>query len=236
MAFDQLNFAPVGGQTTDTPAFWSYKSGTDDLLTILTPAYFDSVTNLEINDLIYASGVDDQRIIRYLGLNTAPYIVAPKPPELVLEANDFIDQIPVGTDTGQIVTFGPAQNTVADPVMIDAAGRVTINQGGFYDILAVFQTGRVGSGGVSELHIRGLLDGAQASETNTTLLDNANVIIPESFEFQGLVPSGTFLEAEIIRDSNSTGAGSSAGGLVSRTVTAGWGTSPSAAIRVFRLL
>ncbi len=48
--------------------------------------------------------------------------------ELLLLAESFVNQSPTGLDVTTTVTFGPAQFGPTDPVMIDAAGLITINQ------------------------------------------------------------------------------------------------------------
>ena len=48
--------------------------------------------------------------------------------ELLLNAESFVDQSPTGLDVTTQITFGPAQFGPTDPVMIDAAGLMTINE------------------------------------------------------------------------------------------------------------
>jgi len=151
-------------------------------------------------------------------------------PNEIMEAESLLSQMPTVSDVPLQVSFGPAQGTVSDPVMTDAAGTLTVNQADYYTFKAVFQFARTSAGGQAILHARALLNGFQANQTYSVILDNSRVIIPLEFSLAGNVPANTLITVEIVRDS----AGSPDGGLESFVPTLGWQASPSASITVIK--
>ena len=141
----------------------------------------------------------------------------------VLVANDFTDQNPAGVDITTQVKFGAAQFTGLDPVMIDAAGTVTFNEGvTAANLVILVSFGRAGTGGTAEMFLRTVLDfggGDIFSEPVIVKVDSVDV---QSLTFiQALIglPAGTELRVEMVRDP----IGVDAGGLLSITPTAaGW--------------
>jgi len=152
-------------------------------------------------------------------------------PQAVLTASSLVSQEPVGTDNPLQINYGAAQGTVSDPVMLAADGTITINESGFYDINATYSVGRQGAaGGTADIFIRGLLDAAQVGNPISAIIDTPNVVIPIQLELIGFLEAGAVLTGEIVRDS----AGMDDGGIFSISSSIGWGTSPSAAIRIFK--
>ena len=84
----------------------------------------------------------------------------------VLAAVDTTNQEPSGLDSPLQVTFGAAQGTATDPVMLDALGNITFNQGGLYLFNGYANFERQGSsGGVSVTLFRALINGVQSGPT-----------------------------------------------------------------------
>ena len=100
---------------------------------------------------------------------------------LVLHAESNVSsQQPLSVDTPLQLTYGTAQLTVSDPVMIDASGNLTFNQAGSYIIGFRIQYGRTGSSGASHMAFRSLVDNVPAGNTAASIIDNANVLLPWS--------------------------------------------------------
>jgi len=147
------------------------------------------------------------------------------------------DQQPSGTgETNAIqIEFGAAQGTISDPVQLSAAGTLTFNEAGLYRLKVTADVGRTGGGGVSQLRLRALVDGAQAGQTIGFEIDDANTAIPFTDEAWLNIPvSGVEISYEIMRDSS----GNNNGGLFQPEVTAAtapnWSPCTCAAIRVER--
>ena len=148
----------------------------------------------------------------------------------ILVANDFTDQNPAGVDVTTQVKFGPAQFTALDPIMIDAAGTVTFNDGvTAANFVTLVSFGRTGTGGTAEMFLRTVIDfggGDVFSEPVIVKVDSVDV---QSLTFiQALIglPPGTTLRIEMVRDP----VGVDAGGLLSITPTAtGWPTANASA-------
>lgn len=150
----------------------------------------------------------------------------------VLRAFSAVDQAPTALGTALQLTHGAAQKTVSDPVMLSAAGVVTFNQTGFYDIRVKLQFGRTGATGTSELMSRIMLNGTQLGVSASAKIDSPNLVIPtDSRVVLGQVAAGSVLTVEIIRDSS----GANAGGVYAKTSAHGWNVSPSTLIVVSRL-
>ena len=145
-------------------------------------------------------------------------------------------QNPTGTDSALQIEFGIAQNSASDPVMIDALGNITFNDAGSYFALIDFQFGRTGASGTSILFGRFLADGAQVFNSVEARLENANNLSPVEFHLEfPTIAATTVFTFEIIRDST----GNDSGGLVgsgSLPTAAGWTTSASSTIDIFRRL
>ena len=132
------------------------------------------------------------------------------------------------------VEFGAAQFTVAEPVMIDVNGKVTFNAAGMYRVKSVFQFGRTGASGTSELLFRLLVDGAQLGRSVGVKLGNSDDLSYIDIDNWFNVPAGTILETEIMRDNS----GNNSGGIFKTEPTdegAGtWGDVPCTVLRIER--
>ncbi|QGZ13196.1 neck protein [Salmonella phage PIZ SAE-01E2] len=150
----------------------------------------------------------------------------------VLRASSTDIQAPTTTGTALTVSFGGAQKTSADPVMINASGVVTFNAAGNYAIRVKLQAGRTGASGTSILLSRVLLGGAQFCSPAATKLASADATIPIESRVVVNAVAGQNFAVEIMRDA----AGSNFGGLYPQTATVtSWGVAPSALLVISRL-
>ena len=146
---------------------------------------------------------------------------------VVLDANSQVDQNPVGLDNPLQITFGAAQGGPSDPVELDAAGNVKFNQAGNYHLSLYAHIGRSGNPGVSEIRLRKLLNGVQASQTIGEKLDNNEVLIYINIDSLLAAEVNDIITFEIMRDSS----GDDSGGLrVEPTTPVDWQDGPSAGV------
>lgn len=153
--------------------------------------------------------------------------------ELILFAESFNNQLPSALDTTLQVEFGAAQNTVADPVMLDASGNITFNQAGEYIFIGFGNFERQGaSGGVSVTAFRALKNGVQQGSVKMVELDTTGVAVPYEVTIPFKAAAGDVLTWEIIRDSS----GVNQGGLYEHLLLGPWGSRvPSASFQVYRV-
>lgn len=152
----------------------------------------------------------------------------------VLRAPSTVTQLPTALGTPLQLVFGGAQNTVSNPVMINAAGLVTFNTAGAYAVRIKLQCGRAGATGVVTLVSRILLGGVQYGSSAAVRLDNANTIIPSESRVVINATAGQTLAIQILRDSVDSSI--NAGGVYAiQPATAGWTAAPAALLVVSRL-
>ena len=153
--------------------------------------------------------------------------------ELILFAESFNNQLPSALDTTLQVEFGAAQNTVTDPVMLDASGNITFNQAGEYIFIGFGNFERQGaSGGVSVTAFRSLKNGVQQGSVKMVELDTTGVAVPYEVTIPFKAAAGDVLTWEIIRDSS----GVNQGGLYEHLLLSPWGARvPSASFQVYRV-
>ncbi|EDQ9876400.1 hypothetical protein TE20_004554 [Salmonella enterica subsp. enterica] len=150
----------------------------------------------------------------------------------VLRASSTVAQAPTAVDTALQLTFGGAQGTASNPVMINAAGLVTFNAAGSYAVRIKLQAGRTGASGTSILLSRILVNGAQYGSPAATKLLSADVTIPIESRVAINVTAGQTMAVQIMRDS----AGANFGGVYPQTATvAAGGVAPSALLVISRL-
>ncbi|EHB3469133.1 hypothetical protein JYB33_004843 [Salmonella enterica subsp. enterica serovar Typhimurium] len=150
----------------------------------------------------------------------------------VLRAPSTVVQAPTSVDTALQLTFGGAQGTASNPVMINAAGLVTFNTAGNYAVRIKLQAGRTGVSGTSILLSRILVNGAQYGSPAATKLVSADVTIPIESRVVINAIAGQTMAVQIMRDS----AGTNFGGVYPQTATvAAWGVAPSALLVISRL-
>lgn len=178
----------------------------------ITPAKLREVTTQLADSMLYAAaGVKEVELLR---------------------AASTVAQAPSAVDTPLQLTFGAAQNSATDPVMINSAGLVTFNTAGNYAIRIKLQCGRTGASGTSILLSRLLLSGTQIGSTACVKLTQTDATTPTDSRVIMNPTAGQTLAVQIMRDS----AGSNFGGVYQQaaTVTA-WGTAPSALLVISRL-
>lgn len=150
----------------------------------------------------------------------------------VLRAASTATQAPSAVDTPLQLSFGAAQGSASDPVMINAAGLVTFNQEGNYAVRVKLQCGRTGATGTSILLSRLVLGGAQLGSAACVKLTQTDATTPTDSRVVMNATAGQTLQVQIMRDS----AGSNFGGVYPQVATvAAWGTAPSALLVISRL-
>lgn len=151
----------------------------------------------------------------------------------VLAAQSTVTQTPSGLDTALQVTFGAAQGTSGDAVMISSAGLITFNETGLYLINGYGSVERQGSsGGTAILLFRFLVNGTQAGSVKAFHLDTTEVSTPYEITFPiNITTAGTTASFQIMRDSS----GTNAGGLYPHTNLGGWSNVPSAEVNIWQL-
>ncbi|UNY50520.1 neck protein [Salmonella phage PhiSTP1] len=150
----------------------------------------------------------------------------------VLRASSTVAQAPTAVGTALQLTFGAAQGTASNPVMINAAGLVTFNATGNYAVRIKLQAGRTGASGTSTLLSRILVNGAQYGSPAATKLVSADVTIPIESRVVINATAGQTMAVQIMRDS----AGTNFGGVYPQTATVtAWGVAPSALLVISRL-
>lgn len=150
----------------------------------------------------------------------------------VLRAASTATQAPSAVDTPLQLSFGAAQGSASDPVMINAAGTVTFNTAGNYAIRIKLQNGRTGATGTSILLSRILLNGAQVGSSAAVKMTQTDATTPSESRVVVNPTAGQTFQVQIMRDS----AGSNFGGVYPQTATVtAWGVAPSALLVISRL-
>lgn len=150
----------------------------------------------------------------------------------VLRAPSTVIQAPTALDTALQVTFGAAQKSASDPVMLNAAGLVTFNTAGKYAVRIKLENGRVGSTGTSILMSRLLKNGAAYGSPAAVKFTSSDETVPTDSRVIIDAAAGDTLVVQIMRDS----AGTNFGGLYPQVaVVTAWGTVPSALLVVTRM-
>lgn len=150
----------------------------------------------------------------------------------ILRAASTVIQAPTAVDTPLQLTFGAAQGSIANPVMINAAGLVTFNTAGNYAVRIKLQNGRTGASGTSILLSRILLNGTQIGSPAAAKITQAEAIFATDSRVVINVTAGQTFSVQIMRDSS----GTNFGGVYPQAATvATWGTAPSALLVVSRL-
>ncbi len=180
----------------------------------ITPAKLREVTTQLADSMLYAAaGVKEVEVLR---------------------APSTVNQLPTATGTALQVTFGAAQGSASNPVMVNAAGLVTFNVAGNYAVRIKLQCGRAGATGVVTLASRILLAGVQYGSSAAVRLDNANTIMPTESRVVINATAGQTLTIQIVRDTVDSSI--NAGGLYAiQPATSGWAASPSALLVISRL-
>lgn len=184
----------------------------DNTTGLITPEKLREVTTQLADSMIYAAaGVKEVELLR---------------------ASSTATQAPSAVDTALQLTFGAAQKSSTDPVMINSAGLVTFNAAGNYAVRIKLQNGRTGATGTSILLSRLLVNGTQVGSAAAVKMTQTDATTPSESRVVINATAGQTFVVQIMRDS----AGSNFGGVYPQvaTVTA-WGTAPSALLVISRL-
>ena len=184
----------------------------DNTTGLITPEKIREVTTQLADSMLYAAaGVKEVELLR---------------------AASTVTQAPSAVDTPLQLTFGAAQKSATDPVMINSAGLVTFNSAGNYAVRIKLQNGRTGATGTSILFSRLLVNGAQVGSAAAVKMTQTDATTPSESRVVVNATAGQTFVVQIMRDS----AGSNFGGVYPQvaTVTA-WGTAPSALLVISRL-
>lgn len=151
----------------------------------------------------------------------------------VLAAQSTVSQAPSALNTALQVTFGAAQGTSGDAVMISSGGLITFNEPGLYLVNGYGSVERQGSsGGTAILLFRFLVNGVQAGSVKAFHLDTTGISTPYEITFPiNITTAGTTATFEIMRDSS----GTNAGGLYPHTNLGGWSNVPSSEVNIWQL-
>lgn len=178
----------------------------------ITPAKLREVTTQLADSMLYAAaGVKEVELLR---------------------AASTVSQAPSAVDAALQLTFGAAQKSATDPVMINSAGLVTFNTAGNYAVRIKLQNGRTGSTGTSVLLSRILLNGVQVGSPASAKMTSSDVVVPTESRVVVNATAGQAFIVQIMRDS----AGSNFGGVYPQVAAViAWGTAPSALLVISRL-
>jgi len=148
----------------------------------------------------------------------------------ILVRDDNTTQNPSAVDTPLQVTFGPAHSTTEFD--ISAAGAITCNVTGSYELKFNYRFARTSGTGTAILVLRYLINGTAAGAPITCELTGAGDVIPYSASVPTALTAGAILTVEILRDSS----GNNDGGLAPFTPTlAGWGAVGSAQVTIDKM-
>jgi len=205
------NLTNAGSMTVNTPSLVG-DIVNNGIMEVNIGAHSGTVTNNGvINGVIGGRRYGNWRNVRTMGV--------------LLSADSFVSQNPVGLNTPLQVTYGAAQ-----PPLLDAAGAFTTPEDGQYEFKFAFQYSRGGSGGVAWIYFRILKNGVQLGTSSLAKLDGVNDDFPAEFNNTLDLLVGDVITVEIVRDSS----GTNAGGLATNTPSLGWSASPSASLSVRR--
>ena len=151
----------------------------------------------------------------------------------VLSAEDVaVSQGPSTTNSLYQLTIGGAQGTASDPVMLDASGNITFNQGGTYLLIAQGCFGRSNGGASALVHFGTFIDGVQEGASQSVGIKDAGDKLPYERTVPIVVTTGQILNFRMSRDSGFFNEGS----LVSSTDTDGLFTiTPNFKINILKV-
>jgi len=155
-----------------------------------------------------------------------------KLPVRVLLGESTVQQAPAGIgDANRIqISFGPAQGDATTPVQLLADGSILFNQAGIYSIDTRYMFQRSGSQQNAVLFIRGVFDGVQVGNPIAVVLNESTYTTYEQYTIAGLIPQGVTLAWQLARDP----AGVNDGFLATIASGIGWGSTPSALVRILK--
>lgn len=146
-------------------------------------------------------------------------------------AADFsAQQNPASVGVLHSLTLGPAQNTITDAIMVDAAGVVTVNKIGVYLFALQGLFGKLEGGQAGVIEFGVFVNGVEGGFSQTISLKDQGDMVPfNRTAVLNVVSEGTVVEFKMSRSS----AGANAGCLVSNVDPDGFFTpTPNLAIIV----
>lgn len=147
-----------------------------------------------------------------------------------IEGSSTSNQTPSATDTALQVLFGAGSSN--SDVSIASNGVITILNDGLYNLTINLNFGRTGTTGVAILLARILVNDVESGFVQATKIDTSANVNPVSLFSLRRFSANDTIKVQIVRDSG----GNNDGGLIAvDPVIAGWGTSPSAAVRIQKL-
>lgn len=148
-----------------------------------------------------------------------------------LEGLSFSNQGPTAVDTPHQVTWG--SGTSNSDVSIASNGVVTITTSGLYLVTFNLNLGRANVTGIATLLARLLVNDNPTGFVQAVKIDTSANIQPLNASILRSFNASSTIKVQLIRDSS----GNNDGGLITvDPVLAGWNNSPSAAIRVQKIL
>jgi len=148
-----------------------------------------------------------------------------------IESQNFTTQNPSGTDAPMLVVWGSATSDANVSIATD--GTITFLTAGLYFVTFNLNFGRSTTTAIATLLARLLVNDVAVGFTQATKIDTSANITPFNASVLRNFSVNDTLKVQVIRDS----AGQNDGGLVIiDPVLAGWATSPSAAIRIQKIL
>ena len=153
---------------------------------------------------------------------------------VVLQASSpLASQEPTALDTALQISYGVAQGSGSDPVMLSGLGAITFNTADKYIINFRAHYGRTGGAGTAVLLFRFLKNGIQVGDAFATKISDAETLVPwDSSSFIFEAQAGDVLTAEIVRD----GAGNNSGGLFAVPATlGGWNGAKCASVGIYKV-
>jgi len=149
--------------------------------------------------------------------------------EFMIFGESTSDQAPGSENSVLQVEFGAAQNTGADPVMLSAAGTVTINEAGWFGLDFTLNTDNDDGFLLARMLVNGAqVGGSYLLQTKRSRQETRQLHLPLI-----LYAATDTITVEIVRDSQ----GNNNGGLESfNPSTGGWNDVPSASMSIYRHL
>jgi hypothetical protein len=149
--------------------------------------------------------------------------------QILYGASNASSQAPAAVNTPLQIEFGALQNL--PDVSLSSTGTLTFNTSGDYLLVLFMRFGRTTAAGTAIMFNRLLYNDVQALSSNSLKLPDQDMVIPFSAAIPLEALAGATFKVQIMRDS----AGINNGGLFQLSPSlAGWNTSPSASLLVYK--
>lgn len=194
-----------------------------------------SIADADRHENKHASGATNGHVLKANGDGTTGF-AAPSTLQNVTiastaESSSFTSQGPTAVDTPYQITWGAG--TANSDVSIASNGLINITTTGLYSLTVSLNMGRTGVTGVATLVSRLLVNDVAFGSTRAVRIDTSANITTVHYTILRRFTAGDVIRAEVVRDSSTQNDG----GLIAvDPVIADWETSPSAGVRIQRLL